>query len=453
MSAEQLPPTDFELPIEVPTPPPAVGPGPLHGVRVVEIAHPFTAFAGRLLADAGADVVLIEPSDGADQRYHGPFAEDHPHIEMSLAWWAENAGKRSVVADLDTGTGRQFFRRIVGSADVLLEAEEPGRLARLGIDYPDLAGRPIGGGSRPSAGPSPVNDGLIQVAITPFGRGRVGDGAAAGGAASAMTDLTLMARGGLLWSCGYDDHELPPVRGRGNQAIRIAAHFAVMSTLTALVARSRHGGQFVDVSMMAAANVTTESASYSWLAAQQTVQRQTGRPAAPEPSEPSQFRCADGRYVHIGRMPSTPAEFTALRSWLDELGLAEEFASTAVLERGMQQERLDQQVHADDGPSGDVVRGGRDAMAFIAGRLTAHEAFVGFQKRGLAAGVVWSPDEMMTDPHLVERGFTAEIYQPQLDRTVRYPGPPIRFTSSPMGVRNPAPTLGEHSAEVAQELD
>lgn len=74
-----------------------------------------------------------------------------------------------------------------------------------------------------------------------------------------MTDLTLLARGGPMWSCGYDDHELPPVRGRGNQGIRTASHFAVMSILTALLARSRHGGQFIDLSMHAAVNVTLNS--------------------------------------------------------------------------------------------------------------------------------------------------------------------------------------------------
>ncbi len=439
------------LPVTHPTPPPVEGPGPLHGIRVVEIAHPFTAFAGRLLADAGADVILIEPPDGAEQRYHEPFADDRVDREMSLSWWAENTGKRSAVADLETGPGRQFFRQLIETGDVLLEAERPGYLAELGIDYPDLTGRPIDDdpGRKPgeqASGPPPVHGGLIHVSISPFGRDEAGGG-------EDMTDLTLLARGGPMWSCGYDDHDLPPVRGRGNQGIRISAHFAVMSVLTALLARSRHGGQFIDVSMVAAANVTTEFASYGWLAARETVQRQTGRHATPRPSEPTQVRCADGRYLNTGVPPRSPQEFDALVGWLDELGLSDEFPMTALLAMGSEYQYLSLQMIQEDPLAGEVFGAGREAMAFIASRVSAHEAFVGFQSRGIAAGVVWSPDETMTDPHFVERGFPVELYQPQLNRSVLYPGPPIRFTASPMVVRGPAPELGAHTAEIQGELD
>lgn len=459
MVGEASVPYETGLPVTHPTPPVPDGPGPLHGVRVVELAHPFTAFAGKLLADAGADVVLLEPPDGAEQRYHEPFAggdgagadpdDAAASGEASLAWWAENTSKRSAVADLETGPGRQFFRQLLATADVLLEAERPGYLADLGIDYPDLTGRPLDGpGGAPvdrSPGPPPVNAELIHVSVTPFGRAEAGGG-------EDVTDLTLLARGGPMWSCGYDDHTLPPVRGRGNQGIRISAHFAVLSILTALLARSRHGGQFIDLSMVAAANVTTEFASYGWLAARETVQRQTGRHATPRPSEPTQVRCADGRYLNTGVPPRTPEEFEALATWLDDLGLADEFPLTELLRMGSEYQRLTLQMIQEDPLAGEVFGAGREAMAFIAANLTAHEAFVGFQQRGIACGVVWSPDEVMGDPHFVERGFPTEVYQPQLDRTVLHPGPPIRFTASPMGIRSPAPTLGQHTDEVRGEL-
>jgi crotonobetainyl-CoA:carnitine CoA-transferase CaiB-like acyl-CoA transferase len=332
---------------------------------------------------------------------------------------------------------------------VLVEAERPGYLADLGIDYPDLTGKPIAphrpvDGAAP--GPPPVNAELIHLSVTPFGRDELGGG-------EDVIDLTVLARGGPMWSCGYDDHSLPPVRGRGNQGLRTAAHFAVMSVLTALLARPRHGGQFIDLSMIAAANVTTEFASYSWLAARQTVQRQTGRHATATPTEPTQVRCADGRYLNTGVPPRSPAEFAALSSWLDELGLTDEFPMASLLELGAEYQKLTLTMIAEDPLAGEVFQAGREAMAFIASKVPAHDAFVGFQTRGIAAGVVWSPDEVMSDPHFLERGFPTEVYQPQLGRTVLYPGPPIRFTASPMGVGGPAPTLGQHTDEVKGELD
>jgi crotonobetainyl-CoA:carnitine CoA-transferase CaiB-like acyl-CoA transferase len=444
------------VPVTHPTPEPSSGPGPLHGIRVVELAHQFTAFAGKLLADAGADVIVVEPPEGSPQRRHGPFAVEPAGVdggeggtEVSLAWWADNTSKRSMVADLETGPGRQTLRQVLATADVLLEAERPGHLQALGIDYPDLTGRPIepvgpDGGVSSSARPSPVNAELIQVSITPFGRDEAGG-------AHDMTDLTILARGGPMWSCGYDDHSLAPVRGRGDQGIRTAAHFAVMSTLTALLARPRHGGQFIDVSMVAAANVTTEFASYSWLAARETVQRQTGRHAAARPTEPTQVRCADGRYLNTGVPPRAGREFEALVGWLVELGLDDDFPLTELLRMGADYDLLTLEMILEDPLAGEVFGAGRQAMAFIASNMAAHDAFVGFQRRGLACGVVWSPDEVLDDPHFVERGFVVEVDQPQLGRAVRYPGPPIRFTASPMAVRGRAPLLGEHTDEVVGE--
>ena len=205
--------------------------------------------------------------------------------------------------------------------------------------------------------------------------------------------------------------------------------------------------------MVAAANVTTEFASYTWLAARQTVQRQTGRHASTRQTEPTQVRCADGRYLNTGVPPRTPGEFAALMSWLEELDLAKEFALTALLDLGSEYEKLTLDMIANDPLAGEVFGAGREAMAFIASKLSAHEAFVGFQSRGIAAGVVWSPDEAMEDPHFVERGFPTDVFQPQIGRAVTYPGPPIRFTASPMAIRSPAPRLGAHTDEVRGEID
>lgn len=413
-----------------PTPLPPGGAGPLDGVKVVELAHPFGAFTGRLLADAGADVIVVEPPSGALQRTHAPFAGDEPGMERSLAWWAENTSKRSFVADLESREGRDLLGRLLLSADVFVECEAPGRLADLGLDYEDLRVE------KPA---------LIHVAITPFGRAGVGGG-------TDMTDLTLLARAGPMWSCGYDDHDLPPVRGRGNQGIRTASHFAVMSILTALLARSRHGGQFIDVNMHAAANVTTEFASYGWLAAQQTVQRQTGRHATPKPSEPTQVRCADGRYLNTGVPPRTGREFRGLLDWMGDLGLQDSFEMSPLLELGLHYDFISMAMILEDPLAGEVFQAGRAAMAFIAASVSAHEAFLGFQQRGVAAGVVWSPDEMMSDPHFVERGFPTPVFHQEIDREVLYPGPPIRFTASPMSIRSSAPRLGEHTDEILDEL-
>ncbi|MEL7158003.1 MAG: CoA transferase, partial [Actinomycetota bacterium] len=347
------------------------------------------------------------------------------------AWWAENTSKRSAICDWATSADeRRRLRALLDRADVLIECAEPGTMAALGLDHERLSDR---------------NPTLVHVAITPFGQAGIGGG-------TDITDLTLLARGGPMWSCGYDDHDLPPVRGRGNQGVRMAAHHAVMAVLTALLARERVGGQFIDVNMHAAANVTTEFASYGWLSGQHTVQRQTGRHATPDPTEPTQVRCADGRFLNTGVPPRTGREFRSLMEWIDELGLRDRFELSSVLELGFEVELITLAMLQEDPMAGEIFGAGRAAMALIAASVSAHEAFLGFQQRGIACGVVWSPDELMTDPHFVERGFPTPVHHEALGRDVVYPGPPIRFTASPMAIRHPAPTLGQHDAEVWAEV-
>ena len=112
--------------------------GALHGVRVVEVASFWGAWAGKLLGDLGADVVIVEPPGGHATRDYGPFVADDRHRDRSLWWWYYNTSKRSVVIDLDTPRGQDEFRGLVAGADVVLEGEVPGRLAALGLDHADL---------------------------------------------------------------------------------------------------------------------------------------------------------------------------------------------------------------------------------------------------------------------------------------------------------------------------
>ena len=425
----------------------------LAGVRVVELAAAPIAWAGKLLADMGADVILVEPPGGDPARAYPPFARDEPgdaedsRSLCSLYWWHYHTSKRGVVIDLESAAGRERFRALAATADVLLEAEPPRRLAALGIDYPQLA---------------PAHPGLVHVAVTPYGRDD---------AKSALphTDLTLMAAGGPPWSCGYDDHSLPPIRGP-LQAYHTASHFAVLSALTALLHRDATGeGQFIDVSITAALNVTTEAASHSWLVARQTVQRQTGRHAAVAPTGETQQRCADGRYANTGVPPRKPSEFAALDAWLTELGLRDELPEAVFLEMGANWEGpFDLSRLGSDDEITAVFGAGREALRLIASRLPAQDFFLGCQRAGLAVGVVNSPEEAFEDAHFRVRGFQVPMWHEEPSAGEReglaprmkeprgeviYPGAPYRFSATPWAISRRAPKLGEHSDEVFAALE
>jgi crotonobetainyl-CoA:carnitine CoA-transferase CaiB-like acyl-CoA transferase len=402
----------------------------LRGIRVVELARDRSAFAGKLLADMGANVILVEPPGGCPARLHEPFVGDVPDPERSLSWWHYNTSKRGIELDWKQPGGRDALLELIRRADVLLEAEDPGTLQRHGIDDSVLT----------AALPR-----LVHVSMTPFGP----DGERR---SEQATDLTILAGGGPVWSCGYDDHSLPPIRGGGDQGYAIGCHYAVLSVLTALLHRELGGqGQRIDVSMHAAANVTTEMASYNWLVQQTTVQRQTGRHAFEVKSMPSQARCTDGRYVNTGVPPRTPKEFAGLLGWLRDLGLAEDFPEAIFLEMGAQRDSIDlSQIGRDDETTA-IFAAGREALTFIASRLTALDFFLGAQGAGIPVGIIYSPEEAFEDPHFVARGFQVEVEQPQLARVIRYPGAPYSFEKSRWAISRPAPRLGEHTEEVLAE--
>src|SRR5580704_10989251 len=116
-------------------------PGPLAGLRVLELADETGQFCGKLLGDLGADVVKIEPPGGEPSRHIGPFLDDVPHPERSLPFWYYNTSKRGITLDIGTADGLDLFRRLAATADVILETFPPGRLASLGADYTALSQR------------------------------------------------------------------------------------------------------------------------------------------------------------------------------------------------------------------------------------------------------------------------------------------------------------------------
>ena len=126
----------------------------LSGYRVVELTSERCALAGKLLADMGAEVIVVEPPEGCVTRSWEPYADDEVGIRL-FALVALQHLKKSVVLDLDTSSGAHSFRSLVATSDVVIEAEPVGRLDALGLDWEQL---------------SDTNSELIWTSITHHGR-------------------------------------------------------------------------------------------------------------------------------------------------------------------------------------------------------------------------------------------------------------------------------------------
>ena len=399
----------------------------LGDLHVVELATELTATAGRVLAQLGAEVVAVEPPGGSELRSRPPFVDDVPDREASLAWWADAAGKRSVVADLEVAEGQERLAALVAWADVVIESEGR-RLDELGV----------GPGRFRADQPR-----LVWVSITPFGR----ESARAG---PPFTDLTLLAGGGPLWNCGYDDHSIPPIRGAGGQALNTAGLYGAIGALTAVAHRDLTGeGQLVDVNALAACNVTSEQATFNWLVVEEICTRQTGRHAYHTPSAPVQVRCADGAYATTGVLPMQPRDFAELHRWMTELGILDQLPEAIFIEAAAaREEPIDLSLIGVDDEITAMLSAAREGMALVAASLPAVEFFEQSQRRGFPAGAILAPDEAFAAPHTEARHFPMDVEVPERRATYRFPGSPYLVDSEPLDPLVRPPRLDEHRAEL-----
>jgi hypothetical protein len=193
-------------------------------------------------------------------------------------------------------------------------------------------------------------------------------------------------------------------------------------------------------------------ASYCWLVAQDEVQRQTGRHAMAVTTMPTQSQCTDGRYVTTGLPPRWPHEFASLHRWLVNLGLADQLPEAIFLEQAAQKESIDMSLVGQDDEVTAIMGAGREALLLIAQNISAQDFFIGAQECGLAVGAVLAPEEVIEDPHFVDRGFPVQVEHPEIGRTITYPGAPYKFGRSPWRISRRAPALGEHNDELLGEL-
>ena len=163
-------------------------PGALHGLRVLDLSDDKGQFGTKFMADMGADVLKIEPPGGDPVRRLGPFYHDQDELDKSLYWFMLNTSKRSLTLDITTARGAELFKRLVATADFVVESFLPGTLERLGLGYETL---------------TRVRPDIILTSITNYGQsGPYREYLA--------TDLDALAMGGILYLCG--DPDRPPTR-------------------------------------------------------------------------------------------------------------------------------------------------------------------------------------------------------------------------------------------------
>jgi benzylsuccinate CoA-transferase BbsE subunit len=361
---------------------------PLRGTTVVEVAGELTGYAGKLLADLGAEVVLVERSPAETEGFN-------PH-----AFFLDH-GKTRV---LDPGS--EELERLLERADVVLQSAGSGETCPPELE-PDVVRE--------------RNPRAVHTILTPFGLSgpRADD---------ASTDLIRLAAGGLLWLGGYPDAE--PVAAWGDQSAIATGIYGAVAALLALVARENTGkGDTIEVS---AQEVVIQALETS-LAEYELAGKVRGRLGA-EPREAGTgvYPCADGFVSMVAGRLGTATAWKHLVAWLQESGVpgAERLSEPGwdTLEHRQLPASIAQFSEVFERFSADR---GKDAL------------YREGQRRGIAIAPVNDVAEVLRDAQLEARSFFADAVDPETGTAVRLPAPPFRLsphTASPRARREPAPS-------------
>ena len=378
----------------------------LAGVRVLECGEMVAAaYATKLLADLGAEVIKVEPPGGDAARRRGPFPHDQPHPERSGLYVYLNTNKRGVALDLTRPEGRTVLGHLAARADLLVHNLPPRQIDACGLGYESLAAH---------------NPRLVVTAITPFGlSGPRRDWEA--------TDLTLWNSGGIAYLNGSPAApELPPLAPFGQQAAFQGGLNAAIASLGALFARLRTGrGQQVVISIQESLAAILELTFEYWPYMGLIASRLGAKPIQPldflECKDGWMFICCveEHQWQEFVRMIGSP-EWASLDIFADRLSRG---ANWDALKLFLQEWASEQSV-------GEVY----------------HAA----QRRRIPFAPVSTMGDLLASDHLKARGFFAMLEPPGMP-PVTVPGAPYRFSATPWAIRRPAPRLGEHTAEVLSE--
>ncbi|HSW57001.1 MAG TPA: CaiB/BaiF CoA-transferase family protein [Dehalococcoidales bacterium] len=350
--------------------------------RVIDITDEKGWFCGKLLADMGAVVIRVDPPGQ-------PLPSSYFHT-----------GKHSLTLACDRPQGRELFNKLISNCEILIESFRPDYLPSLGLSYSDL---------------KDLNPGLVMASITPFGQ-------SGPSALRESSGLTASAAGGQLFLNG--EPERPPLQPYGQQAYLTASLFAANGILLAMRrSKASQRGQHIDISIQECTAGTLDHALVRYFSLGEIARRQ-GTEYWNEAFRV--FPCRNG--------------FVLLSIWQNWDILVEWMASENMagdLQDARWQNPEERRRHT--APIVEQVR--RWTLSHTAAELVETA-----QLMHLPWMQVNSPQDILTNPHLKERGYWVETGDPY--RPYLFPGAPLKMSESPWGINPELPRSGDYNREI-----
>jgi formyl-CoA transferase len=373
---------------------------PLSDLRVVEFGQLLAGpFCGQLLGDFGAEVIKVEdPGRGDPMREWG---REKPHGK-SLWWPVVARNKKSVTCDLRQPEGQALIRKLIDTADIVVENFRPGTLERWGLAPESLWA---------------TNPGLVVTRVTGYGQTGPYSGRAGFGSIGE-------AMGGIRYVLG--DPDRAPVRAGISLGDSLAATYACLGTLVAIHARERIGrGQVVDSAIYEAVLAMMESLLPEWAVA--GYQRERTGAVLPNVSPSNVYPTGDGDLILIAA--NQDSVFGRLAAAMDQPALATDPKYATHSARGTAMAELDVLI-----ARWTVTKQADDLLE------TLHGA-------GVPAGRIFRAKDMFDDPHFAAREAIVSVPHPDFGSIPMQNATP-KLSETPGKIRTAGPRLGEHNDEV-----
>ena len=367
----------------------------LDRIKVVELANDISgAFAGKLFATYGAEVILVETSFGDNIRNISDANSYDPNTNILGAYL--HSGKKSISINLELKVDRELLEQIILDSDVLIESYAPGQLSSYGIDPSELINK---------------KKQIVTCSITPYGQyGRH--------ALWSATSLTAAASGGEMSLCGEPDQE--PLKPVGHQAYYQGGLHAFAAISMALVAAKRSGlGDYIDLSLQEVQNATLEGAGPAALVRDSDATRTGNSPRATWGIHPTK----DG-FIGLAGMPRQGF------SIYDCIGKSE-FKEDPFFENPWEPNTNDVLF--------EIIREWTSIRS-------SNEIFETAQKHRTPFTKIMSPNELINSNNLKEINFWHEVEHPTLGKHL-LPAGPIIFDGN-RGFQKRAPLVNEDSESI-----
>ena len=395
----------------------------LSGIKILDFSGPAGFYCSKLLADLGADVVIVEnPSDELFNNL-GPYYNDIKDPNYSLYRWHFHTNKKSVALNISNPKDKETLNSLIKHADVFIDTLTNQEANSLDLSMENVRA---------------LNPHIVHTRITGFPDNSEYS-------EYKYTDMTVLAMSGLMSITGFPED--PPNQMGGEQAYHMASLNAAIGTMISVLERELTGtGKDVSVSIQECASMSTlQTANFNYYTWHGINRGRNGlnhpfSDQGPSYEEDKNFprvlyESKDGWVAHAAHL-APPGAWKNFVKWLSDYD-SEQDLDDPKFENHETRNLFQNHIN--------------DVMKSHCAKLTKQEIYHSAQKLKILVIPINSVKDLTEDEQLIYRGYFEKVFHQDLNTEITYPGAPYQMKKTPWKIKSPAPKVGENTQQILNE--